>query len=567
MSIFSRLFNKGQGGEEEKGASEAEEHAANEQAAAAAPSTAAGAAPGAAGAGASPAGGAGPGASASSPQAAQPAQAAAPPPPKRAQVAPAQHGTLPRASAPGFPAPPKTSPGGGSGPASRKAPPPLPSSPNGGPVSTPGMPAAAAGPSVGGPVAERRPRDSTSDGMPDEPTHDLTPHVDAVVRRPAIDPPMFKPRPPTTTIAGGPASGVPPVRPPMGSSSAITVTGVPALPFGEGPERETKRARFVELALTHLKVVRELAEQLRTGGARPPSLEPYEKTLRKLRRAAEAVNLPELCEALDRLSAALGDAFAGGGPSIAEGDRERLVVAYQRVVDALPGAHADDELAPVTTESLAATGPAGFSATAPSTKVSSRVVDEGAAAGAGSLVATGQNPAANAAAPSAVAGASNEPREAIVVRAVLRDVPGLARTTLDRLVASGRATLDALFAASVDDVVAACGAPREVAARVVARAKQLEKDASRVADRTRLASELNSLVKVHGDYEKVAESWSEGDEAKKRELRAARAEGFLRVQVILARLGAVEQVHEIERLPFGRKLETLQRYVKETRNA
>ena len=49
--------------------------------------------------------------------------------------------------------------------------------------------------------------------------------------------------------------------------------------------------------------------------------------------------------------------------------------------------------------------------------------------------------------------------------------------------------------------------------------------------------------------------------------RTARAEALLQVKVLLARLGEVDRLGKIERLPFERKIEHLEEYLREAKEA
>jgi hypothetical protein len=66
------------------------------------------------------------------------------------------------------------------------------------------------------------------------------------------------------------------------------------------------------------------------------------------------------------------------------------------------------------------------------------------------------------------------------------------------------------------------------------------------------------LRSEHKEYESASQSWSPEAEGKKRELRKARADTLVEIATALAWLGEVEQVEEIERLPFEQKLARLE---------
>ena len=74
------------------------------------------------------------------------------------------------------------------------------------------------------------------------------------------------------------------------------------------------------------------------------------------------------------------------------------------------------------------------------------------------------------------------------------------------------------------------------------------------------------LRRDHDAFEAAARAWSREAEEQKKELRKARAQTLLDIQVVLARLGEVDRIKEIERLPFDRKLVHLESFLEEARD-
>ena len=90
-------------------------------------------------------------------------------------------------------------------------------------------------------------------------------------------------------------------------------------------------------------------------------------------------------------------------------------------------------------------------------------------------------------------------------------------------------------------------------------------DATRAGERGRLAELASKLRREHDGYEKACEAWSGDAPEQKREFRKARAQTMLDVQVLLARLGEVDRLAELERLPFERKVARLEAFLEEAR--
>ena len=76
-----------------------------------------------------------------------------------------------------------------------------------------------------------------------------------------------------------------------------------------------------------------------------------------------------------------------------------------------------------------------------------------------------------------------------------------------------------------------------------------------------LAELVKSLGSQNDDFSRAASEWSDDARARKRELRKQRDQTFQRIKVVLARLGAREQLSALERLPFQARVEKLAQYV------
>jgi hypothetical protein len=161
-------------------------------------------------------------------------------------------------------------------------------------------------------------------------------------------------------------------------------------------------------------------------------------------------------------------------------------------------------------------------------------------------------------------------REAIIVQALLLQVQGVRKVTIDKLYAAGLTSLEVMFTAKADDVVATTGISSVLAERIVEKIQSYRKelknvvpDASRSSERDRLASLARELKRQHVEYEQAAAGWTEEASSKKKYLRQARDETLLQVKVLLARLGEIDRLAAIERLPFEKKIEKLEAFLEE----
>jgi len=340
----------------------------------------------------------------------------------------------------------------------------------------------------------------------------------AIAKGGTASPKPRAPGPPKAPVPGGPtaARGNAPAPPPPAPGSNPRHAGAspepPPIAHSNQTDPSDVRALFAELAANYMRPVREFIAELAAKPARRSWLEVCEPAIKSLRRSSEGMELSDLTLALDHFSGALSEASRAGGDFVDGPARDAILAAYARLVSNLPQAFA---LEPRETDAQAAE------------------------------------------------------RDAMIVHSVLLQVPGVTRAAVDKLYAAGLTSLDALFTANAEDMSATSGISHEVATRIVAKVSifRAERESGRAATRTSeredLARTITALRKNHADYERVADAWTEAATSKKRELRKLRAESLLKIKVLLARWGELERVHEIERLSFERKLEKLERYLKE----
>jgi hypothetical protein len=163
-------------------------------------------------------------------------------------------------------------------------------------------------------------------------------------------------------------------------------------------------------------------------------------------------------------------------------------------------------------------------------------------------------------------------RESIILQSLLLQVPGVRKVAVDKLYAAGLTTLEAMMLATPDDVAATTGLTRELAASIVERFRRYRDqvrssvpDATRAYERDRIAELAARLRREHYDHELASQAWSPEANEKKRQLRKARVETLLEIQVVLARLGEVERLKELDRAPFEKKIGLLEEFLEEAR--
>jgi hypothetical protein len=271
------------------------------------------------------------------------------------------------------------------------------------------------------------------------------------------------------------------------------------------------RMLFAQLAANHVRQVRDFMMDMRWSEATIDWLPICEPALRSLRRAADKLELTELCEALDRFSTLLGETTASGAKNITGTAREDLLARYEELARLMPQAFALD--------------------------------------------------------------LDRTQREAAILQSLLLQVPEVKKVTLDRMYAAGLTTLEAMFLATPGDIAATTGIPEALAQQIVERfqayreqVKATVPDATRARERERIAELTARLRREHDEYERAADSWSRGSADQKKEMRRAREQTLLDIQVVLARLGEVERLAQLERLPFEKKLAHLESFLEEARD-
>jgi hypothetical protein len=275
-------------------------------------------------------------------------------------------------------------------------------------------------------------------------------------------------------------------------------------------DREELRSLFTELAGHHMVQLRDFMIEVRCGSALADWIGLSEPAVRSVRGMAEQLELDDICLALDHLLAELVRARQAGGAVSAE-HQSGLLAAYMPLVGLLPGVLELDS--------------------------------------------------------------ERNRREPIIVHSLLRQVPGMEKVAIDKLVAANLVSVAALADARPMELSQVTGLPMELAERVVSRFRAYREKAGAIATpdpraELRALSELLARLRQETEnYDAAAASWAPGMKERKRELRRGRAETLLAIHVSLARLGEVDRLVELDRLNFRRKFEFIESYLKAARAA
>lgn len=264
------------------------------------------------------------------------------------------------------------------------------------------------------------------------------------------------------------------------------------------------RKLFEEVAVTHVAQVRDVMLELRFGEANPHWIEMTKPALLSLRRMAKEMELVDLTASLDDFCSAVDAAVAAR--TVDEAGKAELLRRYQRLIDLIPQAFELD--------------------------------------------------------------AERDRREPVIVEALLGQIDGVERPTIDKLFAVGLGRLEALVNANAIDVAAVANLRRELASRIVEHFKAYRSTTNAtvaapdaLGERRKLADLLIVMSLQNDDFNKVSSSWTDEAKQKKRTLRKQREQTFQQIRVALARLGERDQLVRLERLPFNERIATIDRWL------
>ncbi|HVW27249.1 MAG TPA: helix-hairpin-helix domain-containing protein [Polyangiaceae bacterium] len=271
-------------------------------------------------------------------------------------------------------------------------------------------------------------------------------------------------------------------------------------------DEQTKQANaelFRAMAATHAAPVRDFLLELVVGPSSKLWLDIARPAVESIRRGAVELAQQDLVAALDAFREAMDAATKAVGSKIDGSERDALIRAHAALAAALPQAF---DLAK-----------------------------------------------------------DRDQREPLVVRHLLLQVPGVHKVTIDKLYAAGLASLDALCRSTVDDLVQVGRLERDRADAICSRFRQYWAErASQPVHKTderarrRLATLLEQLGSAHQAFQRAE---ADEDREKKRDARSARRASALAINVLLAQLGEVDLVEELERSPTDRRIERVRSYV------
>jgi hypothetical protein len=161
-------------------------------------------------------------------------------------------------------------------------------------------------------------------------------------------------------------------------------------------------------------------------------------------------------------------------------------------------------------------------------------------------------------------------REGVILQSLLAQIPDVRKVTIDKLCGAGVTTLEVMLLATPEDLVSTTGIEPEVAEKIVERFRAYSQevkanapDPTRAHERERIAELVAHLHELQAEWDRADAEWSMEANARKRELRQARAQTLNDLNVVLARLGEVALLSELERTSFEQKVVRVEAFLRE----
>lgn len=290
------------------------------------------------------------------------------------------------------------------------------------------------------------------------------------------------------------------------------VDGPPASGDAGLTDRETAEVRelFTQIAAGHMRPVRDFMIELELGDPPREWLDLVRPAVASLGKSAEGMSLDALHASTKVFLEAIDAVAQTKEPRISPEERKQLTQAFGVLGAELPGAFDLDE--------------------------------------------------------------ERDRREPVIVQSLLRQIPDVRKVALDKLYAAGLTSLEMYYAAKPYDVAQAAGLDEDLAERIVRRFAQYRRETSvgapdleRTHEHKKLAVLVARLAQQNEAFDTASKSWSKKAQRDKRRVRKERTETVLEINVLLARLGALELVDQLEKLPFHGKVDALRSYLEEVK--
>lgn len=268
------------------------------------------------------------------------------------------------------------------------------------------------------------------------------------------------------------------------------------------------RNLFADIAANYIRPVKAFIIELRSGSARKEWVEICQPAMSSLGKSALGMGMEDVSDAVGRFEGLLGEVRSMREGSVTGELRERILGLYEHLTEIMPNTFAIGE------ETIQSEG--------------------------------------------------------IIINSLLKQLPEVGKVTIDKLYRAGLITIESFLVGAKEDIAVATGLPIWLAEKIVDKFKQYQSDVEMASSATGRASHLTKLERLvadlkdsHEAYELATteESTNPSAAEDRRFYRQARQDTQLQINVVLAELGAVEVVHEIQRLSFDKRIERLKEYI------
>ena len=165
-----------------------------------------------------------------------------------------------------------------------------------------------------------------------------------------------------------------------------------------------------------------------------------------------------------------------------------------------------------------------------------------------------------------VVGEEEQQREGIIINSLLAQIPDVGRVTIEKLYRAGLTSLDTLYLARREELAVATGIAIELSERICAKFQAYRagleassRDVKDVGQRNRLSEFVVELKRQHEGYLRASEDPKATIE--KRDFREQRQACVLWINVLLAEVGEVDLVNELQKMSFERRIQRLEEYL------
>ncbi len=266
---------------------------------------------------------------------------------------------------------------------------------------------------------------------------------------------------------------------------------------------DDNREMFAAIAAGYVRPVRQFASRLRKGPVAKDWVEICLPAVSMVARSASAMGLDSLVPPLEAFETLLTEA-GESDQSVIEGlDRDQLLEAYEVLSRALPETFTEGE--------------------------------------------------------------GEDEKDGVVVHSLLRQVPDVGRVTLDKVFGAGLTTIEMLERANSRDLTVTTGVPARLSDRICGTVQQYS-----VESRTRqtytspeqwlgeIQPVLDALENENQAFRSAEEETDDTEVAAARRLhRRAREHAALQLDVLLAEMGQLGLVDEVQRVPFEARIARL----------